>query len=163
MKTEQCRARLIEILRAHNLCIESANAYLASIKTAIAENRLDQLQQSLSGPEMPMAEIERLETERHSLLQTYGFDSGDDGFQKCVDWCDDDSGHLKELYQQLVHNLVELQRSIALSSLLISKGQDRVRRSIGILTGIGNANQAKTYQSDGKTSAQSNRRDIAIA
>ncbi len=163
MKIERCRASLIEILRAHNLCIESANAYLATIKTAIAENRLDQLQQSLSGPEMPMAEIERLENERHGLLQTYGFDSDDNGFQKCVDWCDDESGHLKELYQQLVQNLVELQRSIQLNSLLISKSQDRVRRSIGILTGIGNANQAKTYQSDGKASTQSNRRDIAIA
>lgn len=163
MKIEQCRARLIELLRAHNICIESANGYLASIKTAIAENRLDQLQHTLSGPEMPMAEIERLEHERHGLLQACGFDGDDDGFQKCVDWCDDDNGHLKELYQQLLQNLVELQRSIQLNSLLISKGQERVRRSIGILTGIGNASQAKTYQSDGKASTQSNQRDIAIA
>ncbi len=163
MKIEQCRDRLIELLRAHNLGIESANAYLVSIKTAIAENRLEALQQSLSGPEMPMAEIERLESERHSLLQAYGFDGDDDGFQKCVDWCDDDGGHVNELYQQLVQNLVELQRSIQLNSLLVSKGQERVRRSIGILTGIGNADQANTYRSDGRTAAGNDRRDIAIA
>ena len=48
MNKEQCRERLIELLRAHNTCIESANAYLESIKNAIAENRLDQLQQSMS-------------------------------------------------------------------------------------------------------------------
>ncbi len=163
MKIEQCRERLIELLRAHNACIESANAYLASIKSAIAENRLEALQQSLSGPEMPMAEIERLESERHALLQACGFDGDDDGFRKCIAWCDDDGGHIYDLYQQLVKNLVQLQRAIQLNSLLVSKGQDRVRRSIGILTGIGDNSQAKTYRSDGKTSADSGRRDIAIA
>ncbi len=163
MKIEQCRERLIELLRAHNVCIESANAYLKSIKTAIAENRLEQLQQSLSGHEIPLAEIERLESERRTLLQSYGFDSDDRGFDKCVAWCDDDSGRVTELYRQLVRNLEKLQHSIQLNSLLVSKGQERVRRSIGILTGIGNSNQAKTYRSDGKTTTQNDRRDIAIA
>ena len=163
MSIERCRERLIELLRAHNTCIESANAYLESIKVAIAENRLDQLQQSLSSPELPMAEIERLESERRALLQTFGFDGDEKGFEKCVAWCDDDSGHVTTLYQQLVQNLLKLQHSIQLNSLLVSKGQDRVRRSIGILTGIGSANQSRTYSSDGKTTSDNGRRDIAIA
>ena len=163
MTIERCRERLIELLRAHNACIESANAYLESIKAAIAENRLEQLQQSLSSPELPMAEIDRLESERGALLQSFGFDGDDKGFEKCVAWCDDDNGQVAKLYQQLVQNLLKLQHSIQLNSLLVSKGQDRVRRSIGILTGIGGANQPKTYSSNGKTTTDGGRRDIAIA
>ncbi len=159
----ECRARLIELMQEHVKCIESANDYLAEIKTAIAENRIDDLQQSLSGQVLPMAEIERLEGLRHELLTSYGFDSGDDGFKKCIAWCDDDAGQVDALYQQLVQKLLKLQRSIQLNSLLVSKGQERVRGSIGILTGSAVANQAKTYSSQGKTVTDGNRRDIAIA
>ncbi len=163
MKIEQCRERLIELLRAHNVCIENANAYLESIKTAIAENRVDQLQQSLSSPELPMAEIDRLEADRRELLEACGFAGDDQGFEKLVARCDDDGGSVGELYARLVQNLEKLQHSIQLNSLLVSKGQDRVRRSIGILTGIGNSNHGKTYRSDGKTTVENDRRDIAIA
>ena len=162
MNPEQCRTRLSDLLQQHITCVASANDYLSGIKTAIAENRIDGLAQSLSGETMPMAEIERLENERHQLLADCGFDSGDDGFKKCIAWCDD-GGQVDQLYQQLVQNLLKLQHSIQLNSLLISKGQERVRRSIGILTGIGAGVQAKTYSSNGKTSDSSNQRDIAIA
>lgn len=163
MKLAQCRERLIELLGAHNACIESANAYLMSIKSAIAENRIDQLQDSLSGPEMPVSKIEGLEAERMTLLQNYGFDGDDNGFKKCIDWCDDEAGQVADLYQQLVQNLMQLQHSIQINSLLVSKGQDRVRRSIGILTGAGSANGSRTYSSEGKTLDSDSRRDIAVA
>ena len=163
MNSRQCREQLVELLQAHNTRITGATEYLASIKLAIAENRLEDLQNSLSNPEFAIDDIEQLEQQRYQLLSDYGFDQDSEGFEKCMNWCDNEQKQVAGLYQQLIQGLVQLQHSIQVNSLLINKGRDRVRRSLGILTGLGATGNCKTYSSDGKALNTSGQRDIAIA
>jgi len=162
MNTNQCRERLSELLQAQTEQITRANEYLLVIKNAIAADQLDKLQQSLTSPELAIEDIENLEQQRYQLLANYGFDQNPEGLEKCIDWCDDDQ-QLSELYQQLIASLVDLQHSIQLNSLLVNKGQERVRRSIGILTGVGTSGTCKTYSKKGQAINPAGRRDIAIA
>lgn len=163
MNVQACREQLIVLLNAHTAKMSAANEYLVNIKNAIAENKIDALSRTLTEPALPIDDIEALELQRHQLLASYGFSENLDGFEKCVAWCDNDQGEVAELYQKLVHSLVQLQHSIQLNSLLVNKGKDRIRRSIGILTGLGNPSSYKTYSSEGKTLQPSGQRDIAIA
>jgi len=163
MNSNECRAQLTALLEAHNACISSANDYLLAIKNAIAANQLEKLQQSLSKPEFVLDDIEQLEQQRYQLLSTYGFSENSEGFERCVHWCDDEQGQVSGLYQQLIQELVQLQHSIQLNSLLVTRGQDRVRRSLGVLTGLGAMGNCKTYSSNGKTTSPPGQRDIAIA
>ena len=163
MNKNTCRERLFELLQAQNDRIARANVYLDTIKNAIADNRLDDLQQSLTSPDLAIDEIEHLERQRTELLAEFGFDRGHDGLEKCVAWCDDGNNQLTGLYQQLIKNLFELRHSIQINSLLVNRGQERVRRSIGILTGVGNADICKTYGDKGQAINPAGRRDIAIA
>ena len=137
MSSTQCRAQLSELLETHISRIARANAYLAEIKKAIAENQLDALQQSLSQPDFSVEDIERLEQQRYQLLASYGFTRDSGGFRKCVEWCDDERKHVSELYLQLIKGLEQLQHSSQINSLLVTRGRDRVKRSLGILTGLG--------------------------
>ena len=159
----ECRERLADLLKEHQLRIGKANDYLVNIKNAITENRLENLQQSLSNPELSIEDIEQLEQQRHQLLASYGFTEDYDGFEKCISWCDNEQGQLSKLYQQLIESLVQLQHSIQVNNLLVSKGRDRVRRSIGILTGLGSGGNCKTYSSSGKALEVGGRRNIAVA
>jgi flagellar biosynthesis/type III secretory pathway chaperone len=163
MNSESCREQLIELLEEHNDRINRATEYLANIKQAIAENRLENLQDSLSNPDFAVDDIERLEQQRYQLLSNYGFSQDSDGFEKCMAWCDDEQKQISGLYQQLIQSLVQLQHAIQVNSLLVTRGRDRVKRSLGILTGLGAASNYKTYSSDGKTLSTPGRRDIAIA
>lgn len=163
MNANQCRHRLSELLQAQNDRIVSANEYLLVIKNAIANNQLDNLQQSLNSPDLAIEDIEQLEQQRYQLLGSSGFEQNADGLEKCIEWCDDEQNRLSELYQQLIRNLVELRQSIQLNSLLVNKGQERVRRSIGILTGVGTSASCKTYSNKGEAINPAGRRDIAIA
>ncbi len=163
MNSQSCREQLIELLEAHNARISRATEYLANIKQAIAENRLENLQDSLSNPDFAVDDIERLEQQRYQLLADYGFSQDSDGFEKCMTWCDDEQNRVSGLYQQLIQSLVQLQHAIQINSLLVSRGRDRVKRSLGILTGLGASSNCKTYSSDGKTLSTPGRRDIAIA
>ena len=163
MNNQQCREQLTALLEEHNQRITRASEYLAGIKQAIAENRLESLQNSLSKPDFAVDEIEQLEQQRYQLLSNYGFDQDAEGFNKCMTWCDDEQQQVARLYRQLEENLVQLQHSIQINSLLVNRGRDRVRRSLGILTGIGAAGNCKTYSSDGKALSASDQRDIAIA
>jgi len=163
MNSSECQEQLTALLEAHNASISSANDYLLAIKNAIAANQLEKLQQSLSKPEFVLDDIEQLEQQRYQLLSTYGFSKNSDGFEKCVAWCDNEQGQVSGLYQQLIQGLVQLQHSIQLNSLLVTRGQDRVRRSLGVLTGLGAMANCKTYSSNGKTLSPAGQRDIAIA
>ena len=163
MNSSACREQLTELLQAHNARISSANAFLLTIKNAIADNQLETLQQSLANPELAVDDIEQLERQRYQLLSTYGFSENSDGFEKCVTWCDNPQGQVAGLYQQLIQGLVQLQHSIQINNLLVIKGRDRVRRSLGILTGVGTAGNCKTYSSNGKALSPADQRDIAIA
>ena len=163
MNQPQCRQRLRELLQAQKDRIVRANEYLAKIKNAIAEGQLDNLQQSLKSPDLAIEDIEKLEKQRSRLLAEFGFEKNHDGLEKCIDWCDDDDEQLSKLYQQLIDNLFELRRSIQINSLLVNRGQQRVRRSIGILTGAGSSGICKTYGNKGQTIDPADRRGIAIA
>jgi len=163
MSSTQCRAQLSELMETHISRISRANDYLAEIKKAIAENQLETLQQSLAQPDFSVEDIERLEQQRYQLLSSYGFAKDSDGFQKCVNWCDDEQAQIAELYQQLIQGLVQLQHSIQVNSLLVTRGRDRVKRSIGILTGLGTTGNCKTYSSEGKALDPNGQRNIAIA
>ena len=163
MNSSQCREQLTALLEAHIARISSANDFLLAIKNAIAANQLENLQQSLANPELALDQIEQLEQQRHRLLSTYGFSENSDGFEKYVAWCDNEQGQVSGLYQQLIQGLVQLQHSIQLNNLLIARGQDRIRRSLGVLTGLGAMGNCKTYSSNGKTLSPAGQRDIAIA
>ena len=162
MNNQQCREQLTALLEEHIQRISGASDYLAGIRQAIAENQLERLQDSLAKPEFAVDDIEQLEQQRHQLLSNYGFSQDADGFAQCMAWCDDEKQRVSELYRQLIQNLVQLQHSIQVNSLLVDRGRDRVRRSLGILTGLGNTDSSKTYSSDG-TLGSSDPRDIAIA
>lgn len=161
MNSQQCREQLTALLEEHIQRIADASEYLAGIKQAIAENQLESLQDSLAKPAFAVDDIEQLEQQRYQLLSNYGFSQDADGFEKCVAWCDEDQ-QVSELYQQLIQNLVQLQHSIQVHSLLVNRGRDRVRRSLGILTGLGTTASGETYSSDGKLDS-SDPRNIAIA
>jgi flagellar biosynthesis/type III secretory pathway chaperone len=163
MNKDDCRSQMLEMLDAQNTSIAHANDYLVGIKDAIAENKLDELNQFLATPQLPIEDIDQLEQQRHRLLQDSGFSSDSSGFKKCVDWCDNSEGQVSEAYQQLIDGLVQLQHSIQLNSLLTRKGQDRLKRSIGILTGQPASTQCKTYSSKGQNLQNSGQRNIAVA
>ena len=163
MNRTACQAQLEQLLQTQNEHIARANEYLAAIKKAISEGQLDDLQQSLNHPDLAIDEIENLERQRQQLLADSGFEADRGGLAKCIAWCDDDSGRLAELYRQLLENLYQLRHSIQVNSLLVNRGQERVRRSIGVLTGAGNSGFARTYGDRGQTIDPSTRRDIAIA
>jgi flagellar biosynthesis/type III secretory pathway chaperone len=159
----QCREKLTALLEAHTSKIAIANEYLTNIKNAIAENKLETLNQNISNPELPIQEIEQLDQQRHHLLNEFGFGEGIDGFEKCVAWCDNDVKQISELYQKLIQSLQQMQHSIQINNLLVNKGRDRIRRSIGILTGQGNDSNHKIYTSTGKAEHDNGQRAIAVA
>ncbi len=163
MSAVDCREAMGALLASHVAQIDAANAYLQEVKRAVAESDLESLQRSLEQPDFDVDAIERLEGERHRLLQSQGFTADFAGFERCIAWCDDAAGSLAELYRQLVQGLVALQHSIQLNQLLVDRGRDRVRRSLCLLGGIAGAGQCKTYGSDGKAEQSAGRRDIAIA
>ena len=163
MSAAACREALSALLARHVAQIDAANAYLRAVKQAIADNDLESLQHSLDRPAFDVDALERLEAERHRLLDAHGFSADSGGFEKCIDWCDDPAGELADGYARLVEGLVALQHSIQLNQLLVNRGKDRVRRSLCLLGGLGSAGQCKTYGSDGKAEQPTGRRDIAIA
>ncbi len=163
MSASACREALGALLARHVTQIDAANGYLQAVKRAIADSDIDTLQRSLESPEFDVGAIEELEAERHRLLESHGFTADFAGFERCIEWCDDTTGGLAELYRQLVEGLVALQHSIQLNQLLINRGKDRVRRSLCLLGGLGGAGQYKTYDSDGKAELPAGRRNIAIA
>ncbi len=162
MNANQCRQRMSELLQAQTERITQANEYLLVVKNAIAGDQLETLQQSLTSSDLPIEDIENLERQRYQLLTDFGFDQDPDGLEKCINWCDQDQ-LLSGLYQQLIASLMDLRQSIQINSLLVNKGQDRVRRSIGILTGVGTSGACKTYSNKGQAIDPAGRRDIAIA
>ena len=162
MNRTACREKLTALLEDHNTRISRANAFLNSIKNAMADNTLEILQQLVSNPDLATEDIEQLEQQRHQLMESFGFSQDNDGFEKCVSWCDNEQKRVTTLYQQLIAGLVQLQQSIQINSLLIIKGQDRVRRSLGVLTGSASAGNYKAYSSNGKSMSQTGQRDLAI-
>ena len=163
MNPVECRQILDRLLQSQQQRVADTRDYLQQVRQAVAEDDLETLQTLLERPGIALAEIESIEAERQQLLQRFGFGTDAEGFERCLGWCDDADASLASRNQALRQELIELQRQLQLNQLLVNKGQDRVRRSLGILTGMDTATQGKTYDSAGKAALPRGRRDIAIA
>ena len=163
MNPRECRDLLVELMAAQDEQVTAVRARFDQIRKAIADNQIDNLQQSLDDSDPGFAQLQHLEQQRHALLQRFGYAADAAAQTACIDWCDDASGQLAAQHAKLVDNLQALQRSIQLSNLLVGKGRDRIRRSLGILTGQAQSGQCKTYSSSGKAEDGPGYRDIAIA
>ena len=159
---QQCFQQLGELLQRQTADLDSINAFLSDIKTAIADGDTEQLNELLGHQRLPIAEIDDLESQRHRLLKLYGYEADRQGLLACISWCDQ-TQTLDNQYQLFEQSLLRLQRSIQLNSLLINKGQKRIRQSLNLLTGQADNTSAATYSSSGQTQDLSNKRSIAQA
>lgn len=162
LSPQQCFQQLGELLQRQTADLENINDFLGDIKTAIVDGDTEQLNELLSHQRLPLAEMDDLESQRHRLLKLYGFEADRQGLLACISWCDQ-TARLSEQYQLFEQSLLRLQRSIQLNSLLINKGQKRIRQSLHLLTGQANNISAGTYSSSGLTQDLSNKRSIAQA
>lgn len=159
----QCRQALSQLLQAQLVTVDEVNHYLTELKTSIAQNDIDAINGSLTGNSLPIGEIETLEKHRNQLLNQYGFEANEEGQVACIKWCDDNEENLLSQYQLLSESLIQLQRSIQINALLVSKGQDRIRRSVSLLTGQVNNEKSSTYSKNGQTNGTTNKRSISQA
>ena len=160
---QQCFQQLNALLSQQIDEFKGINSYLDEIKNAIAANEIESLNTLLTQQRLPTEDINNLESQRHQLLDVYGFEFTQEGLEKCISECDRNSVLAKqyELFQQ---SLSHLQRSIQVNSLLINKNQNRIRKSLHLLTtGQQNSDNARTYSSSGQTSGYSNKRSLAQA
>lgn len=160
LSPQQCFQQLSSLLQRQSADLDSINAYLSDIKSAIADGETELLSQLLTNQRLPFAEMDDLESQRHKLLKLYGFETDKESLLACVQWCDQ-STKLYEQYQKFENSLLRLQHSIQLNSLLVNKGQQRVRQSLHLLTGQPSTNNARTYSSTGQTEDLNNKRTIA--
>ena len=160
---DQCRQELSQLLEVQLGKIDEVNAYLVTLKTSIAQNDIEAMNDSLSQTSLPITDIEALENNRNQLLVRYGFEVDKDGHEACIAWCDNLEGELSTQYQSLTGSLMKLQRSIQVNDLLVNKGQERIRRSVGVLTGQTNTAVSNTYSKSGQARTVINKRSITSA
>ena len=158
---QQCFQKITALLSQQTDEIEGINAYLGDIKNAVAANEIETLNTLLT-QQLPMEDIVNLENQRHQLLTVYGYELTQQGLEQCISDCDTNS-RLEQQYQLFQQALLHLQRSIQVNSLLIDKNKKRIHKSLKLLTGQQNSDNAKTYASNGRTSGYSNKRSIAQA
>lgn len=159
----QCRQVLSQLLQAQQVKVDEVNHYLVELKTSIAQNDIEAINGTLSENNLPIGEIEDLENHRNQLLSQYGFEANTEGQAACIKWCDDSEGNLHKQFQLLSESLIQLQRSIQINALLVNKGQDRIRRSVSLLTGQANNEKSNTYSKTGQTYGAPNKRSISQA
>ena len=157
---QQCHKDLLALLSRQTDELEVINGYLGDIKAAIAEGDTEVLNALLTQQRLPIAEMDDLESQRHRLLDIYGFQADREGLLNCIAWCDDKEivSRQYELFRQA---LLRLQRAIQVNSLLVNKGRNRVRQSLQLLVGQANNGQARTYASNGKADEDNTLRSIA--
>lgn len=159
----QCSQTLGQLFETELVKVNEVNDYLIELKTSIAQNDIEAIDDTLSEKSLPIDEIEGLENRRHQLLIQYGFDTNKEGQAACIKWCDDKEGNLSKQYQLLSESLTQLQRSIQINALLVNKGQDRIKRSVSLLTGQVNNENTSTYSKNGQTHGAINKRSISQA
>jgi len=159
---QQCFQKLNALLSQQTDELDDINSYLDEIKNTIAANDIESLNTLLAQQRLPAEDINNMENQRHQLLDDHGFEFTQEGLEKCISECDKNS-LLAEKYEILQQALSRLQRSIQVNSLLIHKNKNRIRKSLHLLTGQQNSDNAKTYASNGQTSAYSSKRSLAQA
>lgn len=155
---QQCYQSLTDLLQNQTTELQTINNYLTQIKNAVADNDVEALDQLVTQQRLPVAEIEDLQIQRQQLMSNYNFDADNTGFEKCIDWCDQ-QGTLASQYQNFKQELMLLHRSLQISDLLVSKGQNRIRQSLQLLTG--QTVNTKTYTSNGQSQDSTDGRSIA--
>jgi flagellar biosynthesis/type III secretory pathway chaperone len=159
----QCRQALSQLLQTQLAKVDEVNHYLVELKASIVQNDVEAINGTLSENNLPIGEIEDLEKHRNQLLGQYGFDANNEGQAECIKWCDDNEGNLSKQHQLLSESLIQLQRSIQINALLVNKGQDRIKRSVSLLTGQVNNEKSSTYSKNGQSDDVSNKRSISQA
>lgn len=157
----QCFQQMNALLTRQIDEIDGISSFLQAIKKAIATNELDSLKQLLS-QQNPLENIGSLETQRHQLLTTFGYELSQQGMEQCIDDCDHE-GVLGSLYQSFQQSLSDLQHAIQVNNLLIDKNKIRIRNSLKLLTGQQNADSTNLYSRRGQALAHNNGRSIAQA
>jgi flagellar biosynthesis/type III secretory pathway chaperone len=159
----ECQQALSQLLQTQLAKVDEVNRFLVDLKASIAQNDVEAINVTLSEKNLPTGEIEGLENHRNKLLNQYGFEANKEGQAACIKWCDDEKGSLSEQFQLLSESLTQLQRSIQTNALLVKKGQDRIRRSVNLLTGQVNDGKSSTYSKNGQTHGANNKRSISQA
>ncbi|MFT5658596.1 MAG: flagellar biosynthesis/type III secretory pathway chaperone [Gammaproteobacteria bacterium] len=160
---DQCRHDLIRLLQAQLDKVQEVNTFLVELKASIAQNDIDAINAFLSHDSLPISEIEALEGQRNKILATYGFQSNNNAQQECIAWCDDSDASLSTQFKLFTEALLNLQRSIQVNDLLVSKGQERIRRSVQLLTGKADSEGSSTYSKSGQTRTGTDKRSITRA
>lgn len=158
----QCREDLVSIFSHQTTSILSLNTYLSDIKDRIAANDVDALSNVLQQDNLPAIDLNELEREQHRVLSVYGYDSGISELESCIAWCDQDN-QVQLQYQQASEALKQLQHSIQINDLLVSKGKNRIRRALQMLTGQSNQQNSVTYTNKGEAQDSVENRSIARA
>jgi len=157
-----CREEMDQMLQTQLTTVDKVNRYLVKLQDSIGQNDIKALNAMLSANNLPVNEIEKLETYRHQILTQYGFEASNEGLSDCIKWCDD-KGVLMQRYQTLIVSLAQLKQSIQINALLVKKGQERVKKSVNLLTGQINNEKSNTYSKNGQTYDATSKRSISQA
>jgi flagellar biosynthesis/type III secretory pathway chaperone len=159
----QCQQALSQLFQTQLARVDELNLFLIRLKASIAQNDSEAINTTLSENNLPINEIEEFENSKNKLLNQYGFEVNIKGQAACIKWCDNDEGILSKQYKLLSESLIQLQESIQINALLVNKGQDRIRRSVNLLTGQVNNEKSSTYSKNGQTNLTANKRSISQA
>ncbi|MCP3689805.1 MAG: flagellar protein FlgN [Gammaproteobacteria bacterium] len=159
---EPCHAELTALLTHQSAELDGIITYLIEIKAAIVGNDTESLNALITQPRLPIAEVDKFETQHNLLLERYGFTHDRDGLTKCIAWCDKDEV-ISQQYEAFQQTLLRLQHTIQINSLLVSKGRERVRKSLHLIMGQPASNGMTTYSSSGRTEDNDSHRTIARA
>ena len=156
--TQQCLDELSHLFERQISELQEINDYLTRIKNAVAENDIEEMNNLVAKQKPPVAEVEKLQVMQQKLVSNYNFEATGDGLAKCIEWCDLED-RLVIQYENFKQELTQLQHSLQISDLLVSKGQNRVRQSLQLLTG--QTANTRVYTSDGHSRDSTDRRSIA--
>lgn len=122
--------------------------YLSDIKSAIAKNDTVKLIELIEKQQVNPELITATQNQQADTLQQYGFEVSKSGLQACIQACENPS-QLTNLNNSLNEKLGELEKALLVNSLLIEKGQKRIKNSIRILSGHSTQGPASSYSSQG--------------
>jgi hypothetical protein len=155
---QQCYTELSDLFETQISELHAINSYLTKIKNAVAENDVEALNNLVAEQRLPIKEIETLQAKQHQLMSMHNFESNNAGLQKCIAWCDRQDMLIGQ-FEAFKQEMEVLQRSLQISDILVSKGQNRIRQSLHLLTG--QTVNAKTYSSSGLSQETTDGRSIA--
>ena len=158
--SQLCHDELSQLFETQISDLRAFNRFLTRLKNAVAENDIDGINNLVAQQKLPTAEIEKSLVKQQKLAWEFNFEANNTGLEKCINWCDE-GGTLVRQYEEFKQELVLLQRSLQISNLLVSKGRNRVRQSLQLLTG--QTANTRVYTSSGQSQDSTDGRSIAHA